>query len=87
MFKIKFFFLAKPITKNPNVGEVFCIRSPNDGSFNRGLVEEKINENEYKVIFVDSGIKDIVPVSNFIEIPKNLKQVNFFLVSGNVLIT
>uniref|UniRef100_A0A2H8TG30 Tudor domain-containing protein 1 n=1 Tax=Melanaphis sacchari TaxID=742174 RepID=A0A2H8TG30_9HEMI len=66
---------SQPITKNPVVGEVFGIRSSTDNSFNRGAVEEKLNENQYKVVLFDLGTKDIVSANSFVEIPEHLKQV------------
>ncbi|XP_026816248.1 uncharacterized protein LOC113555865 isoform X3 [Rhopalosiphum maidis] len=66
---------SQPITINPVVGEVFGIRSSTDNSFNRGAVEEKLNENQYKVVLFDLGTKDIVSADSFVEIPEHLKQV------------
>jgi len=80
-----FFFSAQPITINPVVGEVFGIRSSTDNSFNRGAVEEKLNENQYKVVLFDLGTKDIVSADSFVEIPEHLKQVSHFLLQSFVL--
>ncbi|KAL4112570.1 hypothetical protein QTP88_016325 [Uroleucon formosanum] len=66
---------SQPITRNPVVGEIFGIRSSTDNSFNRGVVEEKLNENQYKVVLFDLGTKDIVSENSFVEIPEHLQQV------------
>ncbi|XP_022162071.1 uncharacterized protein LOC111027893 isoform X3 [Myzus persicae] len=66
---------SQPITRIPVVGEVFGIRSSIDNSFNRGAIEEKLNENQYKVVLFDLGTKDIVSADSFVEIPEHLKQV------------
>jgi hypothetical protein len=74
-------YLAPPITRNPTVGDIFGIRSSIDGSFNRGAVLKKLNENQFKVIYFDLGIEDNVSVNSFVEIPESLKQVynSFFI--------
>lgn len=74
-------FTAQPITRNPVVGEIFGIRSSTDNSFNRGVVEEKLNENQYKVVLFDLGTKDIVSENSFVEIPEHLQQVNLIFFS------
>ncbi|XP_060870995.1 uncharacterized protein LOC132945306 isoform X4 [Metopolophium dirhodum] len=65
----------QPITRNPAVGEVLGIRLSTNNSFNRGVVEEKLNENQYKVVLFDLGTKDIVSANSFVEIPEHLQQV------------
>lgn len=57
------------------MGEVLAIQSV-DGSFNRCIVEEKLNDNQYKVVLLDFGTKDIVSVNSFVELPEYVKQVN-----------
>lgn len=76
------YYLAQPITTNPTIGEVLGIQS-SDGSFKRGTVKEKLNENQYKVVFIDFGTEDIVPPNSFVEIPEQLKQVILFLIQIN----
>lgn len=44
------------------------------------MIKEKLNEDQYRVIFFDLGTEDIVPSNSFVEIPDRLKEVfNFFL--------
>jgi len=63
------------------------IRSSVDGSFNRGMVEEKLNDNQYKVVLFDSGTKDIVSSNSFVEIPEYVKQVHYiFIIYDNSFI-
>ncbi|XP_050056969.1 uncharacterized protein LOC114132611 isoform X5 [Aphis gossypii] len=66
---------SQPITINPVIGEVYGIRSSTDNSFNRGAVEEKLSEDQYRVVFYDLGTKDTVSASSFVEIPEHLKQI------------
>lgn len=80
------FFLAQPITINPVIGEVYGIRSSTDNSFNRGAVEEKLSEDQYRVVFYDLGTKDTVSASSFVEIPEHLKQVNYIFLQTIVVV-
>lgn len=68
---------VQPISSNPNIGEIYGIRSSVDGSFNRGEVEEKLNDNQYRVVLFDLGSKDIVSSNSLVEIPEQLKRVFF----------
>lgn len=70
-----YYILAKPISQKPVTGDIFGIRSSIDGLFSRALVEEIINENQCRVVFLDLGTEDIVSSNLFVEIPENVKQV------------
>lgn len=74
------FVLAKPITKNPVVRDIYGIKSSIDGSFNRGFVEEILNKNQYSVFFIDLGIRDIVSINSFVEVSEQLKLVIFVFI-------
>lgn len=66
-------YLAQSI-RNPTIGDVFGIRSSTDGSFYRGTVKEKLNENQFSVVLLDLGTEDVVSINSFVEIPKQLKE-------------
>lgn len=61
------------------MGEIFGIRSSINGSFNRGAIKEKLNENQYRVVLFDLGMEDIVSANSFVEIPEKIKQVHLFM--------
>lgn len=71
-------FSAQPVIKNPTVGDIYGIRSSIDNSYKRGIVKEKLNENQYRVIYFDLGTEDIVSSNSFVKIPDRLKEVNNF---------
>lgn len=75
------FFSAQPITRSPIVGEILAIRSSINSSFNRGIVEEKLNNNQYRVVLFDLGTKDTVSINSFVEIPEYVKQVSYIFIS------
>lgn len=72
-------YLAQHIATNPTIGEVLGIQSSTDGSFHRGIIKDKLNENQYRVVFIDFGTEEIVPSNSFVEIPEQFKQVILFL--------
>lgn len=57
------------------MGEIFGIRSSTNGSFNRGVIKEKLNENQYRVVLFDLGTEDIVLTNSLVDIPEKIKMV------------
>lgn len=75
---LNFFFLAQLLPKNPTVGDIYGIKSSIDSSYKRGIVQEKLNENQYRIVYFDLGTEDIVSSNSFVNIPDELKEVYNF---------
>lgn len=67
-------FLESPIGKLPKLNDLIGAKSI-DGSFYRGKVTKKVNDNSYDVQFIDFGIEENVCLSDIVNLSAELKQV------------
>jgi len=47
-----------------------------DGQYYRAKVVEKIDENNYELVFIDYGFEETVNTANMVSLSLQLKQVN-----------
>ncbi|XP_050420950.1 uncharacterized protein LOC126833572 isoform X2 [Adelges cooleyi] len=66
---------VNPLASQPTIGEIYGIQSSIDGLYYRGVIEEKLSNNQFKVIFFEIDTKDVVSTKSIVEIPNNLKQI------------
>jgi len=67
-------FLETPVGKFPKLNDLIGAKSI-DGSFYRGKVTKKVNDNSYDVQFIDFGIEENVSLSDIVNLSTELKQV------------
>jgi len=68
-------FKETPIGKLPKLNDLIGAKSL-DGSFYRGKVTKKVNDNSYDVHFIDFGINENVSLSDIVNLSTELKQVS-----------
>jgi len=68
-------FKETPIGKLPKLNDLIGAKSI-DGSFYRGKVMKKVNDNSYDVHFIDFGMDENVSLSDIVNLSTELKQVS-----------
>ncbi|XP_073976065.1 uncharacterized protein isoform X3 [Rhodnius prolixus] len=71
---------ALPLNRKPLCGELLCVKYKEDGHFYRAQVYEKVDENTYKVNFVDYGNTEVVSVNDMKLLPDTYKKVPCFAI-------